>query len=66
MKEYAVDVDVTYSARVYVKAESEEEAREIADRIYKNNPYTGRGTQWYIYHEIVDVTEFLKENEEYF
>jgi hypothetical protein len=63
MKEYAVDVDVTYSARVYVKAESEEEASEIADRIYKNNPYAGRGTQCYVSHEIVDVNE---ENEKYF
>lgn len=58
MKEFAVDVDITISKRIYVDAENEEQAKAIVNDKVKNYPhYYYTKADAYVCHEITDVTE---------
>lgn len=58
-KEYAVDIDITMSCRVYVEAESEEEAKKLAYEKVNNDPYyyARRANSSYVGHEVIDVLD---------
>lgn len=57
MKEFAVDVDITVSKRIYVDAENEEEARKKADEdVRKYAQYYYTRADAYVSHEIIDVS----------
>ena len=54
-KEYAVDIDITMSCRVYVEAESEEEAKNLANEKVNNDPYYyARRATNYVSHDVID------------
>ena len=57
MKEYAVDVDITVSKRIYVEAESEEQAKELVDEMMKYPHYYYTKADAYVGHEITDINE---------
>ena len=59
MKEYAVSVDITMAGTIFVKAESEEEAKAIAygKTGYYDASDLRRHTFINIHREIVDVEE---------
>ena len=57
-KEFAVDVDITVSKRIYVKAENEEQAKAIVnDTVKKYSHYYYTKADAYVCHEITDVNE---------
>jgi hypothetical protein len=54
-KEYAVDIDITMSCRVYVEAESEEEAKKLAYEKVDSDPYYyARRAANYVSHVVFD------------
>jgi hypothetical protein len=57
MKEYCVDMDVTFSARMYIKADNEETAKKIAMSRMNQDPRYH--TRWgaHVNTEITDVFE---------
>lgn len=58
MKQFAVNVDVTMSTTLYVEAESEEQAKDLARGIIYNDPYeVARTAKTYVDHFIVDAYE---------
>ncbi len=58
MKQYAVDVDITMSKRIYVDAESEEAAKVIVNNWMQDDPYYyAKDADAYVKHEVTDVTE---------
>lgn len=58
MKEYAVDVDFVVSSRIYVDAESEEQAREIVrEKMEKYPHYYYSKADALVSYEITDVNE---------
>lgn len=59
MKEYAVNVDITMSKTIYVKAKNEEEAKQLANAKVFNDPYEEvmSGYAVYVTHEIIDAYE---------
>ena len=58
MKNFIADVDFTMSKRIQVEAENEEQAREILQRLIKDDPYEwSRNPDCYVSHEIVDINE---------
>lgn len=56
MKQFAVDIDITMSKRIYVDAESEEQARALAEEKMKD-PYYYTKAGAYVSHEIIDINE---------
>ena len=56
MKRFIVDVDFTVSQRIPVDALTEEQAREITNRLIENRPYD-YVREVYVKHEIIDVVE---------
>jgi len=58
MKNYAVDVDITVSKRIYVDAENEDDARKQVEEKLRNYPhYYYTKADSYISHKITDVEE---------
>ena len=57
MKEFTVDVDITVSKRIYVKAENEEEAKAKVEEMMKYPHYYYTKADAYVCHEITDVCE---------
>lgn len=57
MKEYCVDMDVTFSARMYVTAKDEEQAKSIALAQMNSDPrYNTRFGAW-VNTEVTDCYE---------
>lgn len=57
-KEYAVDIDITMSCRVYVGAENEEEAKKLANEKVNDDPYYyARLATNYVGHEVIEIIE---------
>ena len=61
MKEYMVDMDVTFSARMYVYAKDEESAKAQAVKIMEGDPRYH--TRWGA-HVNTEVTDIFIESEE--
>lgn len=59
MKNYCVDVDITLSARIYVEAENEQEAREIALKSAERAPWYHVSNGAFVEAEITDAYEEL-------
>ena len=58
MKKYAIDIDFTMSKRIYMSANSEEEARSFVDSLVKERPYEfANNFNAYVCHEIIDIYE---------
>lgn len=57
MKEYQVQVDIVMSAFVYVNADSEEQAKAIADERVSRDPYDYKRDAYYVSHEVIDACE---------
>jgi hypothetical protein len=58
MKEFAVDVDITVSKRIYVDAENEDDARKQVEEKVRNYPYYYyTKADAYVSHEITDINE---------
>jgi hypothetical protein len=57
MKQFAVDIDITVSKRIYVDAENEQQAREIVEEKMKYPHYYYTKADAYVKHEITDVNE---------
>ena len=58
MKNYCVSVDITMSKSIYVEAESEEQARDMANEMVCNNPYEyANNFSHYVTHEVVCAEE---------
>ena len=56
MKEFAVNVDITMSKTLYVEAESEEQAIQIANGKILDDPYdAARTADAYVSHEVFDA-----------
>lgn len=57
-KTFVLSVDVTMAKLITINAESEEQAREIVEGIFNENPYTYTSSfSHYINHEIIDIEE---------
>ena len=56
MKRFIVDVDFTVSQRIQVDALTEEQAKEIINRLIEERPYD-YVREVYVKHEITDVVE---------
>jgi hypothetical protein len=64
MKQFAVDVDITMSKRIYVDAESEEQAEQIAKQKLDNNPYDYcLQPDACVDYNITDVNEYEDDSE---
>lgn len=60
MKEYFIDMDVTFSARMYITAENEETAKQMAiEKMEKDPRYH---TRWGAYVD-TEVTDIYEEEE---
>lgn len=58
MKQFAVNVDITMSKTIYVEAENENEAIELANEKVNNDPYEAiRNADAYVDHYVVDTYE---------
>lgn len=58
MANYAVDVDITMSKRIYLEADSKELAKAEVERRIKVDPYyEAKTADCYVSHEITDVNE---------
>lgn len=58
MKQFSVDVDITMSKRVYVEAETEEEAMELVDGLIDCNPYGYTSElDCYVGHKVICANE---------
>ena len=64
MKNYAVDIDITMSVRVYVDAKDNEEAQKKADELVKKDPYYYAKDGTYVSHDITDVSENEEESDD--
>jgi hypothetical protein len=60
MKKYCIDMDVTFSARMYVEAESEEQAKRKAVNDMEKDPRYH--TRWGAYVD-TEVTDIYEEEE---
>ena len=60
MKKYCVEMDVTFSARMYVEAESEEQAKRKAVSDMEKDPRSH--TRWGAYVD-TEVTDIYEEDE---
>jgi hypothetical protein len=57
-KTFCVSVDVTMAKNIYVQAEDEEQAMEIASNKIDVNPYGyAQGFSHYVGYEIIDAVE---------
>ena len=56
MKQYAVDIDIVMSKRIHVDADSEEQARALAEKKMAD-PYYYTTAGVYVSHEITDINE---------
>ena len=58
MKQFAVDIDITMSKRIYIDAENEDEAREKVEQKMEENPYEqARDFMSFVDYDITDVNE---------
>ena len=58
MKQFAVDIDITMSKRIYIDAENEDEAREKVEQKMEENPYEqARDFDAFVDYDITDVNE---------
>lgn len=58
MKQFAVDIDITMSKRIYIDAENEDEAREKVEQKMEENPYEqARDFASFVDYDITDVNE---------
>ena len=58
MIEFAVDVDIIVSKRIYVDAENEKQAMEIVNDMVSLDPYSyAKNPDAYVCHKIMDVNE---------
>ena len=58
MKQFAVDIDITMSKRIYIDAENEDEAREKVEPKMDENPYEqARDFDAFVDYDITDVNE---------
>lgn len=57
-KEYRINVDITLSAYMYVEAESEEQAKELAIAKAKREPYDIARGGCYVDLDILDIEEY--------
>jgi hypothetical protein len=57
MKEYFIDMDVTFSARMYITAENEETAKQIAIEKMEKDPRYHTRFGAYVNTEVTDVYE---------
>lgn len=57
MKEYAIDIDITVSKRIYVDAENEEQAKEIVRDKMKYPHYYYTKADACVGYEITDINE---------
>lgn len=55
MRQYAVDMDITVSKRIYVDAEDEQQARQIVEEKMKHPHYYYSKADAYVSHEITDI-----------
>lgn len=63
MKQFAVDIDITMSKRVYVDAVDETQARLIADNLIPDDPFYYAGSaDTYVKHEVTGVSETDEES----
>lgn len=60
-KEYCVDLDLTVGVRVWVDAESEEDARNMAMNKVDANHQVYLNSGIYLDCEVSDIVEFEKE-----
>lgn len=60
MKEFMVEMDVTFSARMYIEADNEETAKKIALAKMKQDPRYH--TRWGA-HVNTEITDVFEENE---
>lgn len=57
-KTYEISVDITMVKYIYIDAESEEQAREIVEGVFADNPYSYTNNfSHYVNHEIIDIEE---------
>ena len=57
-KNYCVSVDITMAKNIYVEAENEEQAMEIASSKIDENPYGyAQAFSHYVGYEIIDAVE---------
>ena len=66
MKHFQVDIDITMSKRLYLVAESEDDARSIVEKKFEKNPYdVAYSFDAYVGHEItsVDVDYSIEKQE---
>lgn len=58
MKQFAVDIDITMSKRIYIDAENEDDAREKVEQKMEENPYEqARDFTSFVDYDITDVNE---------
>ena len=57
MKEFYVDLDVTFSTRMYVYAEDEESARSIAINKINDDPHYNTRNGCWVSTEVTDIFE---------
>ena len=57
MKKYCVQIDITFGANVYVEADSEEEAMNIASEKVSNEPMFHARQGWFVGENAVCVNE---------
>jgi hypothetical protein len=55
MKEYCVDLDVTFSSRLHVFAKDEESAKAQALKLMEDNPYYLGRNGTYVSTEVTDA-----------
>lgn len=63
MKEYCVYVDITYSVRVYTSAESEAEAKALAEERVNQDPIYHLRGGWHVDTSAYDVEEQRADEE---
>ena len=57
-KTYEISVDITMVKNIFIDAENEEQAREIVEKTFKENPYNyANDFSHYLNHEITDIVE---------
>ena len=61
MKHYCVDMDVTFSSRIYVYAKDEESAKSIALNQMNNDPYYNTRMRAWVGTEVIDVFEEVED-----
>lgn len=57
-KTYEISMDITMVKHIYIDAENEEQAREIVEGVFADNPYSyANNFSHYLNHEITDIEE---------